>query len=311
MKARVNFTIVLGLVFWFLAAMPTGHSYLETAPGTAEDVFFAPPATVHNYEDPWDLHNVVTNVLAVTELEIIRGGDGLVAFIFRSDYRPLEHLADFVQFSFYRIPQVRPVKRIGQLADALQIRQLALSDVRLFASVTPGPRGGGISPMMLVRVFKLIAWVEDVVNDMDQLMLYPIQKTVSHFKERPVRMRLLGYPADGMRYVRLNLYSFLHRVSNALTRTGSAVISAGESLRNKVRRYRLMKKHGNYLVYVRMPSEVYHEHRSYLDGAIEKTYRAAGTDTLLFSVKMHKWQKIPHELWRYVITKEELPTFLA
>ena len=123
----------LFLAAFFLLIIPSqAFCIAPPTPGSSEDLQWTSPATVHDLKKKSDLHNSVTSILALTELEFLRLGDAAINLPLGTHSRPLENMADSVDHSYHRIPQVRPVHRVAQLVDALQIRQIRRHAINFF-----------------------------------------------------------------------------------------------------------------------------------------------------------------------------------
>jgi hypothetical protein len=338
MRNRRAFLFLILVTFVFPSSV---FSLDPPTPGSAEDLFWAPPATVHDYKKPSDLHNVVTSVLALTELEFLRLLDALINLPLRTGTRPLSNLVDGLDHSYHRIPQIRPVYRIAQLFDALQIRQLSLSDARFFAVAVNGGGGTGVTPIMQTRIHKLLVLIEDIVNDVDELVMFPINKTASHIKEKKVRIKTVGYAADGLGVGRRVIFIGLRKFNRWVVTLGNKLIHGIEKPHNAIVRHKRSKKNSDTLIYARMPYWIYLAREDFFRAQTKRAFAGSledwqlgnreipivqdgallrrsnlpkptlkPDDSIFVAMEAKGWKKSPELLQKYVIDLDEFESFI-
>lgn len=339
MKVRIFLTGTFLLLT--AATAPPGFS-LAPVENSAEDVYWSSPMTVHDYEKDTDLHNIALSAVSLTELEIFRIVDGIINFTVRSNQSPISRSLDSLEYAYSRLPQVRPVRRFGQLWNALQIRQLSLSDGRLALSATLID-SYGVTSMIQVRANRTVIFVEDVIHDLDSLLMSPFNWGISSLRDRPVKLQTLGYAAEGLGLLRRGLFGALRVIDNELARFGSDVLFGIKKAQDGLIRRKRIKKHGHLHVYAKMPASVYQEHRSFfekkgdaiavdvIDAWRKKTLQypdllpddvegpaftdrivlpADLSDETLIEADYSVWEKAPRELKKYVITADEFKSLV-
>lgn len=128
---------------------------------------------IHREKTPYDLHAVLYTTANLMELEVIRLADWVIDLpLPGAELRPVDHLIKGIRAGYHRLGHSRPVVRVGEFVDALQLRELSLGDATLTYSVATG---GTVNPGSgtVVRVHKLIDWVQRVVGDLNWLVGWP------------------------------------------------------------------------------------------------------------------------------------------
>ncbi len=221
--------------------------------------------SVHDFDNPYDLHNLSTSALGIMEVEVLRVGDYLIDLP-RSgpDIRFFDQAADRIQEIYRLIPQVKPVSRFGQLMDALQIRQFNLSDLRMVpAAVATGALRP--SPNMQTRVFKLLQFLQDVLDDLDRFMMAPANYAASQVSHRNVRVKTLGFAGDGVGQVRRGVFLVLRTVNKRVVETASDGIDWIEKGIGKIKWHGTNKKAEMWVIYFKMPASFYENERGFFD----------------------------------------------
>lgn len=331
---------VAGLIFSCLLVLPPAGFSLTSVEGSAEDIYWAEPMTVHDYEKNTDLHNIALSSLSIIELEFIRLGDGLINFTTRSNKSPFSRSMDAVEYAYSELPQIRPVRRLGQLWNALQIRQLSLSDARVVSSILLADPYGGVTSMMQVRANKLLILVEDILYDVDGAVMSPFNWGFSAARKKPTKIKSIGFLADGLGALRRQIFKALNYVDTKVVQLGSDTLFGVKKIQDTMIRHGRKKKHGHLRVYAKMPISVFEENRSFL--AAKKQDVFAGTlpewqarvvvDPGLLPDGIHPadlpppgplqvrdlprevivnadyktWEKVPRELRKYVIAPDEV-----
>lgn len=333
-----------GICLLFVAAVTTHALALTPVKDSAEDLFWSKPMTVHDYKKETDLHNVAVSAMAITELEFVRLGDGILGLVARNKKSPISRSLDSLEYAYSRLPRIMPVRRFGQLWDALQLRQLSLSDARLATSLVAGNNMVGITPLMQVRVYKLVILVEDIIYDVDRMLMTPVNWGVSSIRKKPVHLKSLGYVGDGVGYCRWKISVILKRINREVVRVGSKIVDAVEKSHDAHIRRKRRKQNEQMSIYAKMPLSVFLEHKRYFQSkkhpaaaatledwrdhmdqstlnlpdnihqAHIPTYRLAPSDPakeVIVTAPYALWRKTPRELKKYAITSEELAEIMA
>ncbi|MFH1800044.1 MAG: hypothetical protein ABH891_04255 [Candidatus Omnitrophota bacterium] len=327
-----------GIAFLLCVVCAPMASPLTAVEGSAEDLYWSDPMTVHDYKKKSDLHSVALSIMALSELQFVRLGDGFVNMTTRSKKSPIARSLDSLEYAYSKLPRIEPIQRFGQFWDALQLRQASLSDARLLGSVLTGGYGG-ITPIMQVRVYKLVVWVEDILYDLDSAVMAPLNWGISSVREEPTRIQSLGYAADGLGFLRWQISRGLKYVGQKIGRFSSDVVMSVEKVHDAMIRRKRKKKHGHVVIYSRMPLLVFQENRSYLtdkknavsSGTLDEWHRKIFTNPdllpediqqadvhlpkilmetgpaqeILVAAEYSVWGKTPRELKKYVITSDE------
>ncbi len=309
---------------------------------SSEELFWSDPMTVHDYKKKSDLHNISVSLLALSELEFVRLGDGLADLSLRRKERPLSQSLDSVEYAYGKLPQIEPVRRLGQLFDALQLRQLSLSDARVLGVFLSGQGMGGVTPVMQIRIYKLVVFLEDVIYDIDRAVMFPVNWGISGLREKPTRVQSLGYLASGLGFLRWEISSGLRWLNKELVRVGSNIVMGFEKIHDAKIRKKLKKKNRHMFVYSKMPLSVYEAHQKYLTGKNKASYVGSiadwyelmvyqmqilpdkiqsenafpleisaspsegASEEVIVAAEYGTWEKVPEDLKPYVISADEL-----
>jgi len=326
--------VFLIFIFSMSAAFP-----LTPVKDSSEDLYWSDPMTVHDYKKKTDLHSISVSAMAISELEFVRLGDGLIDLVSRNKKSPISRSLDTLEYAYSRLPRIEPVRRFGQFFDALQLRQLSLSDARLVGSILMGDSFGGITPVMQVRVYKLFVCVEDVIYDLDRAVMSPFNWGISSLREKPTNIKSIGYAADSLGFLRWHLSSALKYINKKVVRLGSETVMSIEKTHDALIRRKQKKQRGHLIIYSRMPLSVFQKNRSYFTG--KKKTVSAGTlaewyekiftnpellpadvrdadllpskimtgrdpsQEIIVAAEYRVWDKTPRNLKKYVITSDE------
>ena len=249
------------------------HYYVDPKKNEKEtEIILSGAPPVHNLKSPYDLHNLCGSMLGIMELEVLRIGDYLIDLPHQGpELRPLNRTADWIQRMFREIPQVKPVSRFGQLVDALQIRQLNLSDLRTAPSIAAG-NFFKPSPNMQVRIYKLLRLTQDLLNDSDGAVLFPVNKIASAVNHKPVRVKALGWLGDGLGQARKGMFKFCKIVNKAVVKGASYGIYGVEKGVSEVRGRDVNRKTREWIVYFKMPASFYENERQFFDQKAPEIY---------------------------------------
>jgi len=323
----------------FMLCSPSAFA-LKAVDNSSEDLFWTEPMTAHDFKKSTDLHSISVSTMALTELEFVKLGDGLLNFSLRSNKNPISRSLDSLEYSYSKLPRVEPVARFGQLFDALQLRQVSLSDARLIGMVLLGDSMGGVTPMMQVRAYKLWVWLEDIIYDVDRAVMSPVNWGVSSFRGEPADIKSLGYAADGLGVFRWEFFSGLKWVSREVVRFSSNVVHGIEKPYDMWIRHKKKKQNAVLLIYSKMPASVFKDNLSYFTGKNKNVFagtipewkarltrepdllpdnvqqadfpfleESRGPDQpqeVIVVAQYSTWEKAPRELKRYVITPAEV-----
>ncbi len=332
-----------GLALLLCLAFTANTWAVTPVEGSAEDLYWADPMTVHDFKKKSDFHSVAISAMALTELQFVRLGDGLINMTAKNKKSPISKSLDSLEYAYSRLPRIEPVRRFGQFFNALQLRQISLSDARVLGSVLMGGIGG-VTPIMQVRVYNVVVWLEDVVYDLDSAVMAPVNWSVSSLREKPTRIKSLGYAADGLGYLRWEIAGAVKYLNRKIARLSSDAMLGVEKIQDAVIRSQRRKKDGDLQVYAKMPLSVFQKYRPYFTG--KKANVSAGTlpewskkilldpellpkdvqgaelqfikvtrerDTsqeIILSSDYLTWEKTPRDLKKYVITSEEFTEFI-
>ncbi|MFA6600764.1 MAG: hypothetical protein WC352_04035 [Candidatus Omnitrophota bacterium] len=318
-------------------------SALTPVKGSEEDLYWTAPMTVHDYKRDTDFHNLAVSAMAFTELEFVRLGDGLLEIGAKNKRNPISKSLDSLEFAYSQLPRSAPVRRFGQFWDALQLRELSLSDARLAGSVLIGDAYGGITPIMQVRAYKLLVLVEDVLDDMDRTVMFPFNWGASLLRGTPTRVKSIGYAGDGLGIVRWQTSTGLKWVSREIVRASSNVIHLLEEPHDAMIRSKRRKLNDQMMIYSKMPLDVFLENKRYFrsknnaviagtpalwrnrialsplelpDNLRQEDFQAEDLSSLdpsteiILGAPHALWDKAPRKLKKYVIAPEELTEIL-
>lgn len=311
--------------------------------GSSEDLFWSRPMTVHSYKKKADLHNITVSAMALSELEFVRLTDDLIHLSLRTNARPVSKTLDSITFAYNELPQVRPVQRIGQLFDALQIRQISLSDAQMVGGFLDGDTMSGITSIMQVRIYKFVVLVEDLLNDVDSLVMFPVNRGLAAVRDKPVRVKSVGYVSDTVGILRQGISYGLQVVNKEIVKLGSNLIEGIEKTHDAVVRRHRAKRHADVFIYSKMPMPLYRENQRYFTGRNKTAYvgrikdwhiiarqsqvwrdnvkevtlqnspeepSANLSQEVIVAAEYSTWQKVPKKLKQYVITRDELMDIL-
>lgn len=333
----------LSLAFFSFLAISLPALALTAVKNSSEDLFWTDPMTVHDYKKDTDLHNMAVSAMAFTELEFVRLGDSLLNLTAKEKKNPIAKSLDSLEYVYSKLPRIEPVRRFGQFWDALQLRQISLSDARLVGSVLIGDSMGGVTPIMQVRVYKLFVWVEDILYDLDRAVMKPVNWGASSLRHESTHLKSIGFAADGLGFLRWKFSLGLKMFSREVVRFSSNVITTLEKPHNAMIRRKRKKQNEKVLIYAKMPLSVFLENQSYFTG--EKNRTSVGTlenwrehiaknpqrlpdniekeslhiealpvsdpsREVILATQYKTWEKTPRELKKYVVTASEFETFV-
>ncbi|MBI3999363.1 MAG: hypothetical protein HY351_02005 [Candidatus Omnitrophica bacterium] len=315
----------------------------EAVEGSSEALFWSSPQTVHDFQKATDIHGMVTSAMAITELEVVHLVDRVINFPIRKNLNLLKRMFGLAHDSYQKIPQIRPVRRVGQFVDALLIEELSLADLRTIVNSAASPQGGGgIAPMMQARLYRVLVWGECVMDDLDQALLLPMEFTLSQIMERDFQMKFLGYGGDGLGLAREQVFMVLRVVNKKLVKLGSKIINRVEDLQNVWIRHQKTKKNKHYLIRLRIPLSEYKADTNFFESEVAHKYIVIAENVngitvdrttvepneeiltpvkihrpildqeyLLASIKVEQWKDVVSDMRRYVIDEDEYSQFRA
>lgn len=331
MKHKHKFILcfVFALVLSVLFNASSVFGFGEAVEGSSEALFWTSPQTVHDFQKSTDLHGMATSAMAITELEVVRLIDRVINFPIRKNLNLLERMFDLAHDSYQKIPQIKPVRRAGQLVDALLIEELSLADLRTIINAASSQGGGGVTPMMQARLYRILVWGERVMDDLDQALLLP-----------NIQMKFLGYGGDGIGVAREQIFMVLRIVNKKLVKLGSKVIDRMEDVQNAWVRHQKTKKNRHFLIHLRIPLSEYETNPTLLKNKhalltketngvrmdratsepsrelltliqIDRPAFASDTEYMLVSVQTDRWNNASPDMRRYVIDEDEYRQFHA
>ncbi len=257
---------------WVLAACCLLLAADVTAEESFEERFFAgcpskPPLTIHRDHALVDLHGALYTTANVTELEIVRLADWLIDLpIPGPGIRPIEHVFVGVRGLYHRLGHARPLRRVRELADAFQLRELSFGDATVTYTVATG---GAISPGSgtIVRVNKLIDWTQHIVGDLNEGMGWTVGRP-----HGAIRWALPGRAVDGVQRL---LVKTTHTLSIVLTRTVEGAITTVERSIDTVLNLPRGQPHRDTTIFLRIPLGMYRQHEPWIVEHQDRLY--AGT----------------------------------
>jgi len=313
---------------------------LKPVENSSEDLFWTDPMTAHDFKKSTDLHSMSVSAMAISELEFVRLGDGILNLTLRNKKSPISASLDSLEYAYSKLPRIEPVRRLGQFFDALQLRQISLSDARLATAIVTGDGVGGITSLMQVRAYKLVVWLEDILYDVDKAVMSPLNWGISSMRDKPSHLKSLGYAADGLGVVRWEFFSGLKWVSKEVVRLSSNIVHIIEAPYDGWIRHKRRKQNARILIYAKMPASVFKENLSFFTGKKKKVF--AGTvpewkarllhnpgllpdnvqpadlpfleplpagsppQEVIIAAEYKTWEKVPQNLKKYVVMPDEV-----
>ena len=265
MKTNRRPLLLIGLIVWSHASALWAQSpeppLTEPHAADGEERFFSQcPARsrirVHHDASAADLHAVMYTTASLMELEIIRLADWLIDLpLPGTQLRPLERGVNGIRAAYHHLGNSRPIVRVGELVDALQLPELSLGDVTMTYTVATGgtmtPGGGTV-----VRVNKLIDWTQHLVGDVNELggRLIGLRRGL-------IGWTLPGRVVDGLQQAVTRIFhGFPVTVARVLDRGIVGVEWSFETLLNLGRATR----HHDTTVFLRLPTDVYRAHEQWV-----------------------------------------------
>ncbi len=246
--------MVYGLFFYGLSTMVYGLPFVEAAVSEAhesgEERFFSGCANrsrlmLYREGEAPRAHMLLYTVGDLMELEVIRLADWTLDLpIPGPQLRPLEQGVKGLRYLYHRVDASRPVQRVGQLVDALQIPELSFGDLALIYGVATSG--------MLVRVNKLIDWTQDVTGDLNSVVGWPVGR-----RDGLMRWRAPAQVVDGAQMV---IASAVHHVSILAAWLLEKSLAAAEGGVEGVLNIGTPTPHRLTTVCARLPVEVYREY---------------------------------------------------
>jgi hypothetical protein len=248
--------VLCGLLMACALACPTAG-----AEPSGEAWFFAdcPHGRVimlHDEMNPWDLHAVLYAVTSTAELEVLLLADGLLDAVTPGrPRRPLRAGVRTLRRAYARLPRWMLTRRVGELVDAFQLPELSLGDATsTYAFATGGTTGPGSGTV--VRVHKLVDWLQHVVGDVNRLAGRPLRRPDGLLSWRgPER------GVDGLQTIVTRTFNVVSLFAVRLLDDGlRGVETAGEAGLRRV----VPAAHQDTTVFLRMPLGVYWTHEAWV-----------------------------------------------
>jgi len=150
--------------------------------------------SLHDYDNPYDLHNVAANVKLVFDLSILKVGDDILDFIIPGNkVQPIETGFDMGTGAIEKIPDNIVKKRFTELLSALRIRHFSVSDISIFL-------GNYANEGNYHRANSLIDWSQNVMGDFNKLLGAPIYKFEKGLiPGKSINKYLIDYPQSALK----------------------------------------------------------------------------------------------------------------
>lgn len=211
---------------------------------------------LHHDANPWDLHALLYTTVGMTELEVIRVVDWTIDLPLPGrPLRPVHRTARAVRATYNRLPPWTITQRMGELVDALQVPELSLGDVSSAYSMATGGSAGPGSGTLL-RVNKLVDWVQHVSGDANQLSGWLIGRP-----KGLIRWSLPARSIDGLQGMALKTFHQVNLLGARLVEGAFTTVEmAGEGIVNVGYR----RPHQETTVFLRLPVSVYRAHELWI-----------------------------------------------
>lgn len=245
-----------------LASRPAAGDELD-----AVDRFFGQCATtrhvrVHQERNPLDLHAVLYTSSNLMELEVLRLMDWMLDVpIPGARLRLIERSLNAMQAAYVRAARNRPMlQRVGELFDALQLRQLSLGDAA--ATYTGATGGVSLGSGTMVRIDKLINWTQSLVGDINELLGWPVTAFGAIGRRQGlIRWRGPGQVVDGAQKV---VTLAFHGASVMVTRAVEYGVAGTERGVETVLNAGRPARHASTTVFVELPVEMARAHAGWI-----------------------------------------------
>jgi hypothetical protein len=272
----------------------------------------------------WDLHTLFFTVAGLTEVELMRVADWVLDLPFPgAPLHPFSRLNMGVRAQYRRLPQVTPVRRLGELVDAFQIPEFSLGDVSAAYNVNSGGVGG-IGSGTLFRVNNVIDWAQHVTGDFNQLVGVPLGRGAQGL----LVWQLPGRSIDGFQWL---ITQGFHQLEVMLSRTIDRSIRGFERGLEWAVNVTYTPPYQSRTVFVEMPMEIYRLYESWVtehyprlavgteDKFLNSTYLQltehwsretalppmltvlSDSDTVVLMIDQEAFEQAPAELADYVV----------
>lgn len=252
---RRRFLVVLFGLAWFLLA-PSVFAETEGERRFFHDCPHRPATHVHDDRNPWDPHSLVYTTLSVSELEVLRVADWLIDLPMPGEpLHPLQRATRSIRAGFHRLPRWTVIRRTGELVDAFQLPELSLGDASAARSAATGGSAGPGSGMIL-RINKLVDWMQHVVGDVNGL--------TGRLIGRPrglITWALPGRMVDGGQWA---LQKTFNAIGIVVERTIDGGLSGSERLGDGVLNLGWERPHQQQTVFLRMSARAFRVHELWL-----------------------------------------------
>ena len=224
---------------------------------SSEDRFFADcprgqRVILHDEQSPVDMHSVLYTTLGLLELEVVRVADWLIDLLWPGPGpTPFRKSMRGVRGQFSKLPHWTPVRRLGELVDALQLPELSISDATATYSLAGGgergPAGG-----ILHRADRLIDWTQHVTGDINRAGGWILGQTQGLIPwAMPERL------VDGTQWLVIRTFN---TVSIMATRAIDQGINSVEMTTEGFLNIAYRRPHRELTVFLRLPTSVYRAH---------------------------------------------------
>jgi hypothetical protein len=207
---------------------------------------------LHDESSAWDLHHLAYTPMALLEVEFVRLADWTIdAPLPGPPLQPVERALEGLREGYHRLPAWYPIRRTGELVDALHVAELSLGDAAATYSVATGGVSGPGSGMV-VRFNRVVDWGQRVVGDLNRALGWPFR----------LRRGLVSWSAperavDGLQWMLAKGFS---RASLFVARTLDRGLTGLEMVAEGIINVAYRRPHHEYTVFLRLPIEVYRLH---------------------------------------------------
>ncbi len=249
-----------------LPELPTA---IVLAGGRREARFFGdcprrPRVRVHHEGRASDPHAVLQTAANLMQIEVIRLADWILDLpIPGHEVRPIGSTIDAIRSGYYHMGHGTAMRRVSELVDSLQLRELSLGDV----AASSGSGGAGIGSGTLLRVNRLIDWTQRVLGDLNGLAGRPFGRDEGLVPGQ--------VPAVIVDNAQVTVNGAFHIVSIGVAKTMDASVTGMERGAEGLANMGRPIAHRQQTVFLRMTPEVYGANESWIHRNRSRIY--AGT----------------------------------
>jgi hypothetical protein len=232
--------------------------------------------SIHQEENPWDLHSILYSTAGLLEIEVLRIADWMVDLAVPGrPIRPFQKTVRVFRAGYHRLPDWTLRHRTGELFDALQIPELSLGDASAAYTVYTGgvarPTSGTV-----VRVEQLIDWTQRVTGDANWLAGRLIGMQGRLIAWSGPRMAV-----DGMQWVLLKTFNTVTILLARMVDAGATGLEAAASTAVNLGHRR---PHARTTVFLILPRPVFESHERWVR---RMRHRLVAGDAASFRASTH------------------------